>query len=302
MNPIKVSVVIPVYNTSEYLTEAVNSISQQTLRDIEIIAINDGSQDNSLDILEHLSKKDTRIKVISFERNVGVSVCRNKGIELAKGEFIYFFDSDDILSIDCLELCYQKMLDEASDFLIFDGVSFFHGEMKTGFNPNYERTQYLTNKIYTGKEILRELNQHNGYSCSVCLCFIRIDYLKTINLEFLPGVLYEDVLFTIILYLSAQKVGFIKRSFFRRRIRPNSTMTSSVTQKNIDYRLKVCKEILKYKKRFPDSESKRLLNLQVRNVLKFLIKTLFHSRQIGLLLANNYTISLLIFQTFKLKN
>jgi len=298
MNPVKVSVVIPVYNTAEYLSEAVNSILQQSLQEIEIIAINDGSEDDSLQILKQLSLTDSRIKVISFDKNVGVSVCRNKGIEVARGEFLYFFDSDDILGEDCLELCYQRMMDQDFDFLIFDGVSFYQGDMTTGFNPNYERTRYLSKNVYTGTEILKELNQHKGYSCSVCLCFIRKDYLTAIKLKFLPGVLYEDVLFTIILYLSAQKVGFIQRSFFRRRIRPNSTMTSSVNQKNINYRLIVCKEIIRYKNEFTDVESKKMLNLQVQNVLKFLVKNLFHSHQIGLLLTNSFDISLLIFQTF----
>ena len=298
MNPVKVSVVIPVYNTAEYLSEAVSSILQQSLQEIEIIAINDGSVDDSLHILNQLASTDLRIKVISFDTNVGVSVCRNKGIEVAQGEFLYFFDSDDILGDDCLEMCYQKMMDQEYDFLIFDGVSFYQGEMTTGFNPNYERTRYLTKNVYTGTEILKELNQHKGYSCSVCLCFIRKQYLTAIKLEFLPGVLYEDVLFTIILYLSAQKVGFIQHSFFRRRIRPNSTMTSSVTQKTINYRLIVCKEIIGHKKEFSDIESKKMLNLQVRNVLKFLIKTLFHSRQMGLLLKNSIDIARLIFQTF----
>lgn len=298
MNPVKVSVVIPVYNTAEYLSEAVNSILQQSLQEIEIIAINDGSEDDSLQILKKLSLTDNRIKVFSFDKNVGVSVCRNKGIEVAKGEFMYFFDSDDILSYDCLELCYQKMAEERYDFLIFDGVSFYQGETKTGFNPNYERTRFLTKNIYTGTEILRELNQHNGYSCSVCLCFIRREYLTAIKLEFLPGVLYEDVLFTIILYLSAKRVGFIPRSFFHRRIRPNSTMTSTVTQNNINFRLIVCKEIIRYKNEFTDIESKKMLNLQVQNVLKFLIKNLFRSHKIGLLLTNSYEISKLIFLTF----
>jgi len=299
MNPVKVSVVIPVYNTAEYLSEAINSILQQSLQEIEIIVINDGSKDDSLQILKELSLQDAKINVISFDKNVGVSVCRNKGIEVARGEFIYFFDSDDILSFDCLELCYQKMLTEEYDFLIFDGVSFYQDNLNSGFNPNYERTQYLKNIDYSGKEILKELYKHKGYSCSVCLCFIRKEYLTAIKLKFLPGVLYEDVLFTIILYLSAQKVGFIQRVFFRRRIRPNSTMTSSISQKNIDYRLIVCNEILNYKNEFTDVESKKVLNLEVQNVLKFLIKNLFRSRQIGLLLKNSYDIGFLIFQTFK---
>jgi len=296
MSPVKVSVIIPVYNTAEYLSEAINSILQQSLHEIEIIAINDGSEDDSLQILEELSLQDARINVISFDKNVGVSVCRNKGIEVARGEFLYFFDSDDILSFDCLELCYQKMLNEDYDFLIFDGVSFYQDNLNSGFNPNYERTQYLKNIDYSGKEILKELHKHKGYSCSVCLCFIRKEYLTAIKLEFLPGVLYEDVLFTIILYLSAQKVGFIQRVFFRRRIRPNSTMTSSISQKNIDYRLIVCNEILNYKNEFTDVESKKMLNLEIRNVLKFLIKNLIRSCQIKLFLINSRRILILIFR------
>jgi len=286
MNPVKVSVIIPVFNTAKYLTEAINSIQHQSLQDIEIIAINDGSEDESFQILVELSKTDDRIKVISFDKNVGVSICRNSGMERAKGEFLYFFDSDDILNYDCLELCYQKMSNETFDFLIFDGISFYQEGIKTGFNPNYERTQYLSKNLYSGKEILKELNKHNGYSCSVCLCFIRKSYLDSIGLKFYPEVLYEDILFTIILYLSSQKVSFINRSLFKRRIRPNSTMTSSISQKNIDYRLIICKEIIKYKDEFTDSDSKQLLNLQVRNVLKYLIKNLLHSHQIILFLSN----------------
>jgi len=290
MESIKISVIIPVYNTAKYLNEALSSITNQTLKDIEIITVNDGSADNSLEILNQFSKIDTRIKVISFDKNVGVSVSRNAGIEKAKGEFVYFFDSDDILDPDCLELCYLKCLEDKTDFLIFDGVSFVHEGVKSAFNPNYERTHHLKNKIYSGKEILLELNKHNGYSCSVCLSFIRSEFLKKIDLKFYPGILFEDVLFTIILYLSAEKVNFINRSFFHRRIRSNSTMTTSIDQQNIEYRLKVCSEIIQYKKVFTDTTSKSLLDLQVRNVLKFLIKNLIRSFQYRLFLANMFKI------------
>ena len=93
----KISVIIPVYNTSNYLRDAFNSILTQSLHDIEIIAINDGSTDNSLDVLRELQKIDSPIKIFTQE-NLGVSIARNKGIELATGKYIYFFDSDDILS------------------------------------------------------------------------------------------------------------------------------------------------------------------------------------------------------------
>ena len=109
MNSFKVSVIIPVYNTELYIKQTVESIQKQTLYDIEIIIINDGSTDNSLSLLLELSKQDHRIKIFSQE-NQGLSISRNTGLEKASGEFVYFMDSDDLLEKDALEICYQKCI------------------------------------------------------------------------------------------------------------------------------------------------------------------------------------------------
>jgi len=297
MTNIKVSVIIPVYNTSAYLQAAVSSIQNQTLKDFEIIAVNDGSADDSLEILQKLASEDSRLKVISYEKNQGVSVCRNTGLEHAVGQYIYFFDSDDILEPDCLELCYQKMNTDNSDFLIFDGISFYENGIKPSFNASYQRTSLLENKQYTGADLAEFLHQKKAYTCSICLCFIRKSYLDGIALSFYPGVLYEDVLYTIILYLSAQNVSFIRRSFFRRRIRANSTMTSTISQRLIDYRYTVGNELLKEKMNFDDRKMRKLLNLQVRNLFIFLIKSLLRSKQYGLLLRNAFRIKIMLLRS-----
>lgn len=104
---IKVSVVIPVYNTEKYVREAVESIMNQTLRELEIIIINDGSTDNSLQVAEELAAADSRIQVYS-QTNRGLSMARNAGITHAHGRYIYFMDSDDLLEKDAMELCYSK--------------------------------------------------------------------------------------------------------------------------------------------------------------------------------------------------
>lgn len=297
MNPIKVSVVIPVYNTAEYLAEAINSILHQSLQEIEIIAVNDGSSDNSLEVLEQLANRDVRIKVISFDKNVGVSICRNTGMENAKGEFLYFFDSDDILEPDCLELCYAKMKSGKYDFLIFDGVSFSDGEIKAGFNATYQRTQLMTKDEYNGTELVNLLIQKKKYSCSICLCLVRRSFIDDLSLRFYPGVLYEDVLYTIQLYLSAKSVTFIPRTFFHRRVRENSTMTSKVSAKNIDYRVTVGNELLKQKKHFNDKLSRKILNHQTRNLFIFLIKTMLRSGQFGLLAKYSFKISTILIRS-----
>lgn len=97
MNP-KVSVIIPVYNTEQYLAECLDSVINQTLREIEIIVINDNSPDNSLQIINEYQKKDSRIILIDKKKNEGVGKARNDGIEKATGEFVIFMDSDDLYS------------------------------------------------------------------------------------------------------------------------------------------------------------------------------------------------------------
>lgn len=113
--PIKVSVIIPVYNTAPYLERCLDSAINQTLKDIEIICVNDGSTDNSLEILQKYAQKDKRIKVVNFKENKGVSAARNKGINLAKGEFIGFLDSDDFIDPGWYENLYNQS--EGYDFV-----------------------------------------------------------------------------------------------------------------------------------------------------------------------------------------
>ena len=104
---IKVSVIVPVYNVDLYLVECLDSIINQTLKEIEIICVDDCSTDNSYMILEEYSKKDSRIKLIKHKENRGLGPARNTGIENATGEYISFIDSDDYVSLDFLENLYS---------------------------------------------------------------------------------------------------------------------------------------------------------------------------------------------------
>jgi len=109
--PIKISIIIPVYNTEPYLKRSIRSVLRQTLKEIEIICIDDGSTDNSLNILNEFKKLDNRITVIHFEENKGPSICRNTGINIANGEFIGFIDSDDYIDKRYFENLYNYSKD-----------------------------------------------------------------------------------------------------------------------------------------------------------------------------------------------
>lgn len=114
----KISVIMPVYNVAAYLPKCLDSIINQTFNDLEIICINDCSTDNSLQILKEYEKKDKRIKVIANKENVGAALTRNVGIDMAKGEYIYFMDSDDWLETDYLAVMLQTIEQVNTDIIL----------------------------------------------------------------------------------------------------------------------------------------------------------------------------------------
>ena len=112
-----ISIIIPVYNVSKYLRVCLDSVINQTYKDLEIICINDGSLDNSLDILKEYSNKDNRIIIID-KKNSGVSAARNDGIERSSGEYLFFIDSDDYIDNDFIEVFYNNAKKNDSDLVI----------------------------------------------------------------------------------------------------------------------------------------------------------------------------------------
>ena len=151
-----VSVIIPVYNTEEFVEEAVRSIMNQTLQEIEIIVINDGSTDGSLSIIERLAKEDKRIRTYT-QQNQGLSATRNKGNEYAQGKYIYFMDSDDYLEPETLETCYIKCEQQALDFVLFD-ADILNKEKHKSLHLNYQRKDCTNPElVYQGPHILKLL-------------------------------------------------------------------------------------------------------------------------------------------------
>ena len=112
---LKYSVIVPVYNASKTIKKCINSIRNSSLKEIEIICVNDASTDNSLKILQNIADKDSRLKIINFSSNSGVACARNAGLAAAKGMLIGFVDSDDYIDESHIEEIYEKMQKEKSD-------------------------------------------------------------------------------------------------------------------------------------------------------------------------------------------
>lgn len=225
----RVSVIIPVYNVEKYLRECLDSIVNQTLREIEIICVDDGSTDGSPEILREYGEKDCRITIISQE-NRGISSARNHGADIASGEYFYFMDGDDILERDALSRLYQLSEEKSLDVLYFDGESFFETEELKEIKKNYI-TYYARkgdySRVMTGLQMLHEMIAMDEYRSSLCLQFISSVHYRQENLRFEEGIIGEDNIFTFQCIMPAHRVYHMKEAFFHRRVRGNSVMTSA---------------------------------------------------------------------------
>lgn len=241
----KVSVILPVYNVAPYLEEAFESLCHQTLRNIEIIVVNDGSTDNSLEIIEEYMKKDERIHCYSQE-NKGLSGARNTGMLHCTGEYVYFMDSDDVIETDTLECCYKTAKERQADICIFD-ADIFYEKNANPLSWNYDRSDVLEEgKAYEGSQLFDLLLDRRKHNAVVWLQFINWKFLKSLQLNFRQGIIHEDELFTPQIFLQAKSIFYINRRFVRHRVRSSSIIGKSYSQRNINCYLTVMDELFKF--------------------------------------------------------
>ena len=145
---IKISVIVPVYNVEDYLKECLDSIINQTLKEIEILCIDDCGTDNSIDILKEYAKKDDRIRIISHKENKGLGPARNTGIKESKGEYISFIDSDDYISRDYLENLYNTIIKYDTDIVSTINIKRVVGEAISLYSININKYLSIFQKIF----------------------------------------------------------------------------------------------------------------------------------------------------------
>lgn len=233
--PVKVSVVIPVYNTEKYLPACLDSILSQRLKDIEVICVNDGSWDASFSILEAYAARDARLTVISQE-NCGQSAARNTGMNKAQGEYLLFCDSDDMLPPDALETLYGICQDKALDVLYFDAELRFEDDaLKERFtsDAHYFKGRAGIREVCTGPELLTLLRGKHMYRVSPCLQLTALDYLRRTGIRFCEGIIHEDNPFTFAVMLQAKRAMKLDRAYYLRLYRSNSIMTSMESFMNL---------------------------------------------------------------------
>ncbi|MPQ43968.1 glycosyltransferase [Clostridium tarantellae] len=225
MNKIKVSVIVPVYNVEQYLGECLNSIANQTLKEIEIIVVNDGATDGSGKIIDEYAKKHENIKVVN-QKNSGLSAARNSGIREAKGKYLMFIDSDDFIDLYTIEKLYNRAEKYNCPLVICDLQLYWNKEK----NKKYNNLKEDEEKIYNSTE-LYEILLSRKMNCQVMNKLYRRDIWVENNLSFEEGAYYEDIIPTFKVMSTYKKAMFINESMYKYRMREGSITASSSPKK-----------------------------------------------------------------------
>ena len=206
---IKVSVIIPVYNVEKYLNKCIDSIINQTLEEIEIICVNDGSTDSSLNILEDYKNKDNRIIIIN-QRNLKQATARNNGIKIAQGEYISFIDADDFIENNFLENMYSEAKNNDTDIAVSNVKSFINEDYQNDTYVGYWSFYNYNNNVLINAEDKFGVI----YSCAIWNKIYKRDFLIKNNIYFFENLFLEDVSFNSIAAILSNKIILLKNTYY----------------------------------------------------------------------------------------
>ena len=213
---VKVSIIISVYNAENYLKQCLESAVNQTLEDIEIICVNDGSSDNSLEVLNDIAAKDERIKVISQE-NAGQGAALNTALDNVHGEYVLNIDCDDWIELDACEFLYNKSREMDLDLMFYCAVVYNEHDGEYFAKPYYNFPKFdssLENKVFTFEDI--------DYYFNICVTnwtkVYRAVFLKEYDFKF-KDCYFQDNIFHWVVLLNAKRISFSSRQFYYHRVR-----------------------------------------------------------------------------------
>lgn len=257
------SIIVPVYNVEKYIKKCIESLLIQTLNNIEIIVVNDGTKDKSIEVVEKFN--DSRIKIINKD-NGGLSSARNVGINVAMGKYIAFVDSDDFIAFNN---AYEEMINIANKYnsdIVVGNANRYYNDMKI-VEMNKINSIFLK-KITTGENYLINSISTKRIFAPVWLNLYKKDFIMNNNLYFKEGILHEDELFSPQIFLKANKVGLYDKNFYNYRQREGSIMYSSTNkEQRIKDMFNICLSLNEIKNTLSNDKSK----MAVSNYISYLV-------------------------------
>ncbi|WP_304856668.1 glycosyltransferase family 2 protein [Adlercreutzia caecimuris] len=227
-----VSVVVPVFNTERYLPECLDSLISQSLKDIEIICVNDGSTDGSLDVLKRYAEGDARVKVLD-QKNSFAGVARNEGMKRARGEYIIFCDSDDYIAVDALEKMYVQCKRDDADICVCAGERYYEGLGLTVPSPGYLEVKRIPEVM----PFNRHTNADHIFSFTTIMMFnkmFRLSFLRENQLEYGTTRNGEDVYICAMALWLAQSITVVKDPLVYYRIDRPDSLVGTLAESAVD--------------------------------------------------------------------
>ena len=241
-----VSVIIPLYNVELYLRQCLDSVLAQTYPRCEVILVDDGSTDASCEICREYAGKDDRFLLLRKE-NGGASSARNFGLDRAKGDYIYFLDSDDELAPDAIEKLVACARENGADLVFLEARTVNDdGVISTG-QYDYHR-QYAPDAPY---RIMEEMVAHKEFHVSPWLFLTEKELLDANGLRFREGIISEDMIMAYQLFSLAKRAAHAHEYLYLRRYRPNSVTTLAKTEKNYVSAAAVYREVAAFRQTLP---------------------------------------------------
>ena len=240
-----ISIIIPVYNVEKYIGECLESVIGQSLKNIEIICINDGSTDHSLAILNEYATRDERIKIIDYKQNKGPAFARNCGIKNAEGGYIIFVDADDMIAENSLLALYEKIESAKADGVTFDLESLYEDGVDHTDIIKFEPHKSDYPEVYTGQTLFTLQRQNDDLQVMTCLYMWKRKFLMENNLLFHEGIIHEDDPFTICALIHTKRMIYLKKVCYLYRRRKNSITTKSHSCEHLIGRIEGQTDILR---------------------------------------------------------
>ena len=218
----KVSIVVAVYNIEKYIREALDSVVNQTLSDIECICVNDCSTDNSLAILNEYAQKDSRIKVFSMDKNSGPGVVRNYGLEKATGEYIMILDPDDFLEPEACEVAYKQISKNNNDLVIFSNYQY--NDVNKTRKEYPKRIRPFVEQFDNPNICLKDFNKSFFYTGCTWSQIYKRSFLMENDIKYLDTYVCEDAFFLVKAYVCSSSISVIPKPLYNYRCaRPGSS-------------------------------------------------------------------------------
>lgn len=220
----KVSAIVAAYNIESYIERCLISIINQTVEDIEIIVVNDGSTDKTRYVVEEVANKDDRIIIINQE-NKGLIEARKSGVDIARGEYILFIDGDDWLELDTIDSLYKTAEKNNSDIVLYNGF--------LAYDNQKLKKESFKREVINSNDFLKELFL-NKISPSICFKFIKRSFITENNIEFPNDISYaEDLATTSILFMNKPRISTLDKCLYNYYQRENS-MVNTITNKILE--------------------------------------------------------------------